>query len=129
MRQIVHIAAFWVVVVVAIRLAVCFPHSLLAHVLFSRIGPLREREESEPHYLLRWASFGMSWFIQAACLFVAGWAALQWDASLAESLTFAVLWTVIVPLVGAGASLVSLLALARLVWVRASARLHLNWTP
>ena len=121
MRQIVHLAAFWVVVIVAIRLAVCFPQSLLAQVFFSRIGPIRERDESEPHYLLRWACFGTSWFMQAALLFVVGWAALQVDASLFESLVFAVLWVVVGPLFAAGALLVVLLALARLAWVH-----HLN---
>ena len=129
MRQIVHIVAFWVVVIVAIRLAVCFPRSLLAHVLFSRIGPMRERDESAPHYLLRWARFGMSWFIQAALLFVAGWAALQWDASLFESLAFAVLWAVVVPLLGAGALVVSLMALARLMWVRRCGRSNVTLYP
>ena len=124
MRQIVQIAASWVVVIVAIRLAVCFPHSLLAHVLFSHIGPLRERDESESHYLLRWVRFGMNWFIQAASLFIAGWVALQWEPGLFESLPFAVLWAVVVPLLGLGASIVSLMALARLAWVRRFVREH-----
>ena len=103
MRQIVHIVAFWVVVIVAIRLAVCFPLSLLAQVLFSRIGPMRERDESDRHSLLRWAHFGMSWFIQAALLLCRRLGSDAVDASLFESLAFAALWAVVVPLLGAAA--------------------------
>jgi hypothetical protein len=40
MRQLLHIAAFWVVVIVTIRVAVCFPHSLLARVFFATYGPV-----------------------------------------------------------------------------------------
>jgi len=118
MRQIVHIAAFWVVVIVAIRLAVCFPRSVLAHVLFSRIGPMRVRGESEVDYFLRWVRFGMSSFAQAALLFVAGWAALQLEATLFDSLVFAVLWVVVIPLLGVSALLVAFSAFARSLWVR-----------
>jgi len=118
MRQIVHIAAFWVVVIVAIRLAVCFPRSLLAHVLFARIGPMRVRGELEPDYLLRWVRFGMSSFAQAALLFVAGSAALQLEATLFDSLVFAVLWVVVIPLLGVSALMLALSAFARSLWVR-----------
>jgi len=127
MRQIVHIAAFWVVVIVAIRLAVCFPRSLLAHVLFSRIGPMRARGELKADYLLRWVRFGISCFMQAALLFVAGWAALQLEATLFDSLVFAVLWVVVIPLLGVGAVLVAFLALVRSLWVRRLSRSKLTF--
>jgi hypothetical protein len=127
MRQIVHIAAFWVVVIVSIRLAVCFPRSLLARVFFSRIGPVRVRDELEADYLLRWARFGMSCFAQSALLFVSGWATLQLEATLFDSLVFAVLWVVVIPLLGVGALLVAVVALARSLWVRRSNRSKLTF--
>lgn len=118
MRELVHIAAFWVVVVVAIRVAVCFPHSLPACILFSRLGPLPLRGEPQALYLLRCARFGGSWFLQAVVLFGAGWVALRWDASLADSLFFLVLWAVVVPLLGGVALVAALFARGRSVWAR-----------
>src|ERR1700730_7330929 len=118
MRQFFHIAAFWVVVVVAIRAAVCFPHSLLARVFFSHFGPVPMRGEAKSDYLLRCARFGGSWFMQAVFLFVLGWIALGREASLADSLYFLVLWAVIIPVLGGVALLASLWALVRLLRVR-----------
>jgi hypothetical protein len=118
MRQVFHIAAFWIAVVVTIRLAVCFPHSLLARIYFSQFGPVPMRGEAKSDYLLRCAWFGCSWFMQAAFLFVAGWVALGWDASLADSLYFLVLWAVVIPVLGGVALLASLWALVRLLRVR-----------
>lgn len=122
MPELFHIAAFWVVLVVAIRLAVCFPRSLLARFLFSRHGPLPVRGESQADYFLRCARFGAGWFAQAAGMFVAGWAALQWDASLADSLYFLVLWTAVVPVLGGVALLAALFAFGRSLWARWSGR-------
>jgi hypothetical protein len=118
MRQLFQIAAFWVVVVVAIRAAVCFPHSLVARIFFSQFGPVPVHGEAKSNYLLRCAGFGGSWFMQAAFLFVLGWVALDWHASLADSLYFLVLWAVIIPVLGGVALLVSLWALACSFWVR-----------
>ena len=125
MRHIVQIAAFWVVVIVAIRLAVCFPRSLLARVLFSRVGPVRMRGESEERYLLNWGRTGVSWFTQAALLWVAGWAALRWDEALFDdSLVFAVWWTAVIPALAAGALLLALAVFARFLWIRRPQRLQ-----
>ena len=118
MRQLFYIAAFWVVVLVTIRLAVCFPRSLLARVFFSQFGPAPIRGEAKSDYLLRWVRFGGSWFIQTLILFVVGWIALGWEASLADSLYFLVLWAVVIPMLGGGAFLASLWALAHLLWIR-----------
>ena len=118
MRQFFYIAAFWVVVVVTIRLAVCFPRSLLARVYFSEFGPAPIRGETKSHYLLRCVRFAGGWFIQASILFVVGWIALGWQASLADSLYFLVLWAVIIPVLGSVALLGSLWAFARLLWIR-----------
>jgi len=118
MGHLVDIAAFWIAVVVVIRLAVYFPRSLLARILFARVGPMPRRGESEVEYFRRWARFGASWLIQAVLVFCAGWMALQFDAELFDSLAFAVLWMVIVPLFGVGALVLAIAALARSVWVQ-----------
>ena len=118
MRQLFYIAAFWVVVLVTIRLAVCFPQSLLARVFFSQFGPVPIRGEAKSDYLLRCVRFGGSWFIQTLILFVVGWIALGWEASLADSLYFLVLWAVVIPMLGGVVFLASLWALARLLWIR-----------
>jgi hypothetical protein len=118
MRELFHIAAFWVVVVVTIRLAVCFPRSLLARILFSEFGPAPNRGETKSDYLLRWARFAASWFIQAAFLFLVGWLVLDWEASLADSLYFLALWAVTIPVLGGIALLALLWALARWLWTR-----------
>ena len=118
MRQLLHIAAFWVAMIVAIRVAVCLPRSLLARILFSRFGPVPIRDEPKSDYLLRCARFGGSWFMQAAFLFVVGWVALDWHAPLADSLYFLVLWAVTIPVLGGIALLASLWALTRSLWVR-----------
>ena len=118
MRQLLHIAAFWVAMIVAIRVAVCFPGSLLARIFFSTFGPVPIRGEPKSAYLLRCARFGGSWFMQGAFLFVAGWVALKWDTSLADSLFFLVLWAVVIPVLGSVAFLASAWALAHSLWVR-----------
>ena len=103
---------------VTIRLAVCFPHSLLARIYFAQFGPVPIRGETKSDYLLRCVRFAGSWFMQAALLFVVGWFALGWEASLADSLYFLVLWAVVIPVLGGVALLASLWALVRLLWVR-----------
>ena len=118
MRQLLHIALFWAVVVVAIRAAVCFPHSMLARILFWRHGPDAIRGESESDYLLRCARYSASWFLQAVFFFVVGWVALRWDVSLVDSLFFLVLWAVVVPILGGVAFLAALFAFGRSIWVR-----------
>lgn len=118
MRELVHVAAFWVVVVVAVRAAVCFPDSLLARVLFSRLGPAPIRSEPPADYLVRCARFDIGWCLQTAILYAAGWVALWWDAALADSLPFLVLWKVILPLLGGCAMLAALFAFARAAWLR-----------
>src|ERR1700674_4227800 len=117
MRQLFHIAAFWVVVVVAIRAAVCFPHSLLARIFFFQFGPVLIRGEAKANYLLRCARFGGSWFMQAAFLFVIGWVGLEWHAGRAVSLYFLGLWAVIILVAGGVALLASLWALPCSLWV------------
>ncbi len=124
MRQLLHIAAFWLVVVVAVRLAVCFPRSLLARILFLRLGPVPLRGEARADYLVRCAGFSISWFMQAAFLLVAGWVALWWDALLSDSLVFVVLWAVVVPLLGSASLLAAFLAFARSIWLRRFSRTH-----
>ena len=71
MRQLFFIVAFWIVVVVAMRLAVSFPRSLLARVFFTPFGPEPSRGETRSDYLARRARFGSSWFLQSLVLFAA----------------------------------------------------------
>lgn len=118
MRQLFFIVAFWTVVVITTRLATYFPDSLLARVLFMHFGPAPLRGESRADYLLRCARFAGSWFVQAFGLFVAGWVALRWEATLADSLYFLALWAVVIPFLGAVALLVALCALCRSLWIR-----------
>ena len=110
MAQLFHMAAFWVVVIVAIRLAVCFPRSMLARVLFYHYGPAAIRGETEADYLMRCAAFRASWFLQASLLFAAGWVALGWQPALADSLYFLVMWIAVIPTLGLGALAGALLA-------------------
>ncbi len=117
MRHLVYMASYWLVVFVAIRLAVCFPRSLLARILFFPIGPTRIRGESQSAYLVRWARLAMGWSIEAAVLLVVGWLAVQCDASLLESLSFAVLWAVVIPLLGAASLTAALLTMLRSIWL------------
>ncbi len=118
MRQLLYIVVFWIVVVVTTRLATYFPDSLLARVLFMEFGPTPVRGESKSDYLLRCARFAGSWCIQAAALFVAGWMALRWEATLADSLYFLAIWAVVIPMLGSAALLISLCALCRCLWIR-----------
>jgi hypothetical protein len=124
MSELLHIAAFWLVVVVIIRVAVCFPDSLLARILFSHHGPLPIRDEPKPEYLLRCARFRGSWFAQAVLFFVTGWIALGWNPSLADSLSFLVLWAVVIPALAALALLGSLSALVSRFWHKHSDRMR-----
>jgi hypothetical protein len=124
MLDLLHIAAFWVVVVVAIRMAVCFPNSLLARMLFSHHGPVPIRGEPKTEYLLRCARFRGSWVAQAVLLFMGGWVALRSDPSLAVSLYFLVLWMVVIPAVAGGALLGFLFVLARWFWLQRFGRVH-----
>jgi len=117
MRHLVYMAAYWVIVFVAIRLAVCFPRSLLARVFFLPLGPSRIRGEALRAYLARWARDAAGWSMQAAVLFAIGWLAVSWDASLLESPVFVVLWAVVIPLLGAASLLAALLATARALWL------------
>ena len=118
MRQILNVAVFWVIVIVAIRVAVCLPNTLFALILFSEFGPAQMPNEPRIAYLLRCARFGGSWFLQAAGLFGAGLVALSFDALPADSLFFLVLWAVVIPLLGGIALCTSLWALIRLLIVR-----------
>jgi hypothetical protein len=122
MPEFVHIAAFWAVVVVAIRLAVCFPQSMLARFLFSHHGPRPVRDESQAGYFLRCARFAGSWLMQAGFLLLAGWVGIQWDPSLLDSLYFVVLWAVVVPVLGGMALLAALFAVGRSLWARWTGR-------
>jgi hypothetical protein len=118
MRQIFYIAAFWVVVIVTIRLAVCFPRSLLARVLFMRHGPERERGEDASAYFLRCARFHAGWCAQAALVFAVGGVAVAWDPLLQHSVYFLALWAVVVPVLGACELLAAMVSLARAWWLR-----------
>lgn len=118
MRQLLYIVVFWTVVVVTTRLATYFPDSLLARVLFMHFGPTPIPGESKAGYLSRCVRFAGNWFAQALLLWTAGWAALQWDPTLADSLYFLALWAVVIPLIGSAALLVSLYALSRCMWLR-----------
>ncbi len=122
MRQLFFIVAFWIVVVVAMKLAVSFPRSLLARVFFTPFGPEPLRGETRADYLLRCARFAGSWSAQSLALFGAGWLALTWAPTLTASLFFMVLWAVVIPVFGGGALIVSLYALSRCLWIRSAAR-------
>jgi len=129
MPELLHIAAFWLVVVVVIRVAVCFPNSLLARILFSRHGPVPVRDEPKTEYLFRCARFRGSWCAQALFLFVGGWVMLSWEPSLADSLSFLVLWAVVIPSLAALALLGSLSALAFWFWLKHFSRIHSAHAP
>jgi hypothetical protein len=118
MRLLFQIVAFWLVVVIAVRVAVCFPRSLLARVLFYDLGPLRRRGEREVDFRLRRAGHSVSWFAQAALLFTAGWLLLRWNTALVDAAPFLVLWAIIVPLIGTGALVAALVDLGRVVLLR-----------
>ena len=122
MRQLFFIVAFWTVVVVAMRLAVSFPRSLLARIFFTTFGPEPLRGETRPAYLLRCARFGASWFAQSLVLFGAGWLAIEWSPALGNSLFFMVLWAAVIPLLGVAALVVSLCTLSRCLWIRSFGR-------
>jgi hypothetical protein len=118
MEQIIHVALFWIAVVVIIRVAVWFPDSLPARVLFWRIDPAPLRGEPEHEHLLRSARFAASWFLQAAALFAVGRAALAWDASLVDSPIFLLFWAGVIPVLGVAALVAALGAASRAIWKR-----------
>ena len=118
MRQLFFIVAFWTVVVVAMRLAVSFPKSLLARVFFTPFGPEPLRGETKSAFLLRCACFGASWFAQSLALFAAGCLVRLWMPVLVDSLFFVVLWAVVIPVIGGGALVASLYSLSRWFWIR-----------
>jgi hypothetical protein len=64
MPELLHVAVFWVFVIVAIRVGVCFPNSLFARILFLHYGPIAIRGEPKTEYLLRCARFRCNWFVQ-----------------------------------------------------------------
>src|SRR5437773_11894161 len=98
MRQILNAAVFWAIVIVAIRVAVCFPNTLFARILFSEFGPVQMPNEPRIAYLLRCARFGGSWFLQAAGLFVAGWLRRVSTRRSPTHCSFLVLWAVVIPM-------------------------------
>ena len=118
MRYFVDIMVFWAVVIVAIRVLVHLPNSVLARVVFSQQGPLPIRGEPRSEYFLRWAAFWRGWLVQAVCMFGAGWVALRWEASLGDSLVFLVFWGVVVPLLGGVAFSGIVFTLAAAWWIR-----------
>lgn len=122
MRQIVYMAAFWLVVVIAIRLAVCFPRSLLARVLFSEHGPHRQPGESRARSHARAVRYRAGWLAQSVGVFAAGWIALRIAPGLGDSLAFIVFWAVIVPFLAACALAGTLWALACMLGQRAAQR-------
>ena len=56
--------------------------------------------------------------MQAGFLLIVGWAGIQWEASLLDSLYFLVLWAVVVPVLGSVALLAALFAVGRSLWTR-----------
>jgi len=122
MRHLLYMGAYWLVVFVAIRLAVCFPRSLLARMLFLPLDPTRIRGESRPAYLVRCARLAIGWSAQACALLVAGWLAVRWNVSLLESLSFVVLWAVVIPLIATASLLAALITIARSIWLVRSDR-------
>jgi hypothetical protein len=118
MRLLLQIVAFWLVVVIAVRVAVCFPRTRFARILLAELGPLRIRGEREVDFRLRCARHSASWFAQAAVLFAAGWLLLRWSAGLEDSAPFVALWAITVPLIGIGALLAALIDFGRVVLLR-----------
>ena len=118
MRPFVDIAVFWAVVLAGICVLARFPESWLGRILFARLGPLPIGGEPRSRYLLRWAFFGVGWFVQAILVLGIGAAALRLEPWLAESLYFLVFWAVVVPVLAAFALAGALLAVGAAVWRR-----------
>ena len=118
MQEFANIAVFWVIVLAGICALARFPQSWLGHLLFARLGPVPVRGESRSRYLLRWGSYGASWFVQAVVVLGIGAIALQLQPWLAESLYFLVFWAIVVPLLAIGALTVSVLAVSAALWRR-----------
>lgn len=118
MSQTLHIVLFWLAVIAAIRVAVWFPDSLPARVLFSPQGPVRGRGETESDFLRRRARFHGGWLAQAAALFAAGWIAKRLDASLEDSLAFVVMWAAVLPALAACALVAALADVGRALLFR-----------
>lgn len=113
MTEALHVALFWLAVVIAVRVAVCFPTSLFARVLFSRHGPARGRDEPEADFLRRLARCHGGWLAQSAGAFGLGSLALAWEPSLGDSLYFLVLWAAVIPALALAALVATLRALVR----------------
>lgn len=124
MNEILQIAAFWLVVIVVVRIAVCFPGTLLARILFCRLDAVRLPREPQASFLLRRARVAAGWVAQCAGVALAGYASARVDASLDDSLPFVVLWAVVAPFVGAGWLASALVALAQYAGVRLRDRSH-----
>lgn len=118
MRQFVYSAAFWLVLVVAIRLAVCFPESLLARVLFSHHGPVADRTEGEPAFRFRRARFFAGFALQCALLLALGALARDRMPSLSESLYLDVLQDAVIPVLACLSAAAALVESARALWLR-----------
>ena len=116
MRQLVYSAAFWFALVVAIRLAVCFPRSLLARLLFSYHGPVPDRGESEWAFRFRRARFFAGFALQCALLLALG--ALTRDRISSESLYLAVLLDAVIPALACLFVAAGLVETARALWRR-----------
>ncbi|HTQ00522.1 MAG TPA: hypothetical protein VMN56_14445 [Casimicrobiaceae bacterium] len=123
MRQLVYSAAFWVVLVIVIRLAVCFPKSLLARVLFSHHGPVAARDEPRAAFSFRRARHFAALALQcAAILALASWL----RDGLADSLYLAVLLDAVVPVLGALAAAAALWEVGRGSWLTMTRRRSQN---
>jgi hypothetical protein len=124
MPELLHVAVFWVFVIVVIRVGVCFPSSLFARILFLHYGPVAVRGEPKIDYLLRCARFRCGWFAQALLAFVGGWIMFRWEPTILESLYFVVLWAVVVPALAAGALVGTLSSLAQWLWLQYLGHTH-----
>jgi len=118
MHEFFNVAVFWIVVFAGICIIARFPESWLGRMLFTRLGPLPVRGETRSRYLLRWAIYCASWFVQAVLVLGLGAFALELQPWLAESLYFLVFWAIVVPLVAIVALTASLVAMAGALWRR-----------
>jgi hypothetical protein len=118
MREFFNIALFWIVVFAGICVIARFPESWLGRMLFTRLGPVPVRGEMRSRYLLRWAVYSASWFVQSVLVLGLGAVALDLQPWLAESLYFLVFWAIVVPLLAIVALIASLLAMGAALWRR-----------
>jgi hypothetical protein len=118
MSFLTRIVVFWMVVIGAISMLRLFPDSLPARVAFARLGPLPRLGEMHSRYLLRWMAYWWSWVLQCALVVSSCWFISSRVPSLAESLWFLALWTVVVPGLAVIAALSGLVALAAVAKAR-----------